>query len=162
MLHINDRLVQASFNSSGRTGQPSAETASLFAYGTLTIDEVIAVLLDRVPTHYMAEAAGWRAVRLPERMYPGLVWSNHQVACGRVYTGLTVEEWLTLDDFEDPAYQLRRVEVFPSATFPLAYVWPTVHDNTPWRVNDLSQQQLAEYLDLCSRWRLRHRRTRKL
>ena len=41
--------------------------AALFAYGTLRFDEVLSVLLDRVPCRSAVAVAGWRAADVDSR-----------------------------------------------------------------------------------------------
>ena len=56
-----------------RSDRMAGGPAALFAYGTLRFDEVLAVLLDRLPCRSTAAAAGWRVAALAGRVYPGLV-----------------------------------------------------------------------------------------
>ncbi len=130
-------------------------TSKLFVYGTLVLDEVVSTLIDRIPRYQDATAPGWRVVRLPQRVYPGLV-PGHGEANGKVFTDLTDTEWATLDAFEDPAYTLSTVRVQPpTETDTLAYIWPGEHVDQPWSTADFSQDELADYLDRCRRWRQR-------
>ena len=49
MNHISARLTQANSTHSGRPDPPSVATSDLFVYGTLSVDQVIRALIDRVP-----------------------------------------------------------------------------------------------------------------
>ncbi len=82
---------------------------ALFVYGTLRFDRILAALLGRVPPGLPATAPGWRTAALADRPYPGLVPSPGHTATGLLLTGLSPAEWRALDDFEDDAYQLRRL-----------------------------------------------------
>lgn len=131
-------------------------TSRLFVYGTLTVDDVVSALIDRIPHHQDATAPGWRVVRLPQRVYPGLVPGQGE-ANGKVFTDLTDAEWTTLDAFEDPAYSLAAVRVLPPLkTDALAYIWRGKHVNQPWSTADFGRDELADYLDRCRTWRRRY------
>ncbi|MFI7240798.1 gamma-glutamylcyclotransferase family protein [Streptomyces qinglanensis] len=82
---------------------------ALFVYGTLRFDRILAALLGRVPPRTPATAPGWRTAVLAGRPYPGLVPSSGHTATGLLLTGLSPAEWRALDDFEDDAYELRRL-----------------------------------------------------
>jgi gamma-glutamylcyclotransferase (GGCT)/AIG2-like uncharacterized protein YtfP len=57
----------------------------LFVYGTLLLDDVISTLIGRIPYYHYATVSGWRVVRLPQRIYPGLVPGQGE-ANGKVST----------------------------------------------------------------------------
>jgi hypothetical protein len=94
-------------------------------------------------------------VRLPQRVYPGLV-PGHGEATGKIFTDLTDIEWKTLDAFEDPAYTLAAVRILPLETDALTYTWRGKHIDQPWSTADFARDQLAEYLDRCRSWRRRY------
>lgn len=132
------------------------ETSKLFVYGTLVLDDVVNTLIDRIPHYQDATAPGWRVVRLPQRVYPGLV-PGHGEANGKVFTDLTHAEWATLEAFEDPAYTLAAVQVLPPLkTDALAYIWRSEHVDQPWSTADFGRDELADYLDRCRTWRRRY------
>ncbi len=131
-------------------------TSKLFVYGTLVLDDVVSALIDRIPQYQNATAPGWRVVRLPGRVYPGLI-SGQGEANGKVFTDLTDAEWATLDAFEDPAYSLTVVQVLPPLEMDaLAYIWRGEHVDQPWSAADLGRDELADYVDRCRRWRRRY------
>jgi gamma-glutamylcyclotransferase (GGCT)/AIG2-like uncharacterized protein YtfP len=120
------------------------------------VDDVVSTLIDRVPHYHDATAPGWRVVRLPQRVYPGLVPGKGE-AQGKVFTDLTEAEWATLDAFEDPAYKLAAVQVRPpTETAALAYIWQGEHADQPWSATDFGREELADYLDRCRKWRQRY------
>lgn len=150
------RLLQANSTSSGRPDQPSEETNKLFVYGTLLLDDVISTLIGRIPRYLVATAPGWQVVRLPQKVYPGLVPGQGE-ANGKVFTDLTDTEWATLDTFEDPTYTLATVRVLtPLRTDALAYIWHGEHVDQPWASAEFGRDELADYLDRCLSWRRRY------
>ena len=131
-------------------------TSKLFVYGTLVLDDVVSSLIDRIPHYQDATAPGWRVVRLPQRVYPGLV-SGQGEANGKVLTDLTDAEWTTLDAFEDPAYTLAAVRVLPpTETDTFTYIWPGEYVDQPWSTADFGRDELADYLNRCRTWRRRY------
>jgi gamma-glutamylcyclotransferase (GGCT)/AIG2-like uncharacterized protein YtfP len=133
-----------------------APTSRFFVYGTLVLDDVVSTLIGRIPHYQDATTRGWRVVRLPQRVYPGLVPGQGE-ANGKVFTDLTDAEWTTLDAFEDPAYTLAAVRVLsPLETDALAYIWRGEHVDQPWSTADFGRDELAEYLNRCRRWRRRY------
>lgn len=85
------------------------EPRPLFVYGTLRSPDVLVALIDRMPDHEPARVHGWRAAALPERVYPALVPEAGRTTDGLLLTGLTAGEWLVLDAYEGPGYELRRL-----------------------------------------------------
>ncbi|MCA1708707.1 MAG: gamma-glutamylcyclotransferase [Actinobacteria bacterium] len=131
-------------------------TSKLFVYGTLLVDDVVNTLIGRIPHYLVAKAPGWRIVRLPQKVYPGLVPGQGE-ADGKVFTDLTNAEWAILDAFEDPAYTLAAVRVLaPLGMDAFAYVWRGEHVDKPWSTVDFEGNELADYVDLCRNWRRRY------
>ncbi|MDQ3763543.1 MAG: gamma-glutamylcyclotransferase [Actinomycetota bacterium] len=156
MKPINAPLHQANSTNSGQPDRPSAETNKLFVYGTLLLDDVVYALIDRIPHYQHATAPGWRIVRLPQRVYPGLVPGQGE-ANGKVFTDLTDVEWATLNAFEDPAYTLAAVRVLtPLETNALTYIWQGEHVDQAWSTAEFGNIELADYLDRCRKWRRRY------
>lgn len=156
MKPISVRLHQANSTNSGQPVQSLEETSNLFVYGTLLLDDVVSTLLDRIPHYQHAKAPGWRIVRLPHKVYPGLVRGQGEVN-GKVFTDLTDAEWATLDSFEDPAYTLAAVQVLaPQETDALAYIWQGKHVDQSWSTAEFKRDELADYLDRCLSWRRRY------
>jgi gamma-glutamylcyclotransferase (GGCT)/AIG2-like uncharacterized protein YtfP len=128
---------------------------ALFVYGSLQFPEVLFTLIDRVPDHRPATAEGWRVAALPNQVYPGLV-PGETTARGYLLTGLTPEEWRVLDAFENPLYELTRVEL-TDGTHGWAYAC-TPDDVEPhdWSAEDFEAQHLPAYIERCAAWRRRH------
>jgi gamma-glutamylcyclotransferase (GGCT)/AIG2-like uncharacterized protein YtfP len=135
-----------------------AETNKLFVYGTLLLDDVISAVIGRIPHHQNAVAPGWQVVRLPQRVYPGLIPGRGE-AVGKVFTDLANAEWSILDAFEDSAYTLAIVSVrltSETVTNALSYIWRGEHIDQPWSLADFGRDELIKYLDRCRSWRRRY------
>ena len=124
-------------------------------YGTLGFDAVVECLIDRVPAGRTVTAPGWRAARLPDRPYPGLVADDTAAAPGQLFTDLREEEWATLDAFEDPTYTLITVDL-STGRRGLAYVWPDRALPETWTVDSLDADGMAAYLQRVRAWRDRY------
>jgi gamma-glutamylcyclotransferase (GGCT)/AIG2-like uncharacterized protein YtfP len=129
---------------------------ALFVYGSLQFPEVLFTLIDRVPDHEPAAAEGWRVVTLPDRVYPGLI-PGPKTARGHLLTGLTADEWRVLDAFEDPVYELKRIDLADSrhgwayACNPDAKV-----GKDDWSAEDFEARHLPAYIERCAAWRRRY------
>jgi hypothetical protein len=138
-----------------RPDPPSAEPESLFTYGTLQVPDVLRTLLGRVPARTPAILTGWQVVALPHRVYPGLVPAGDgDHVAGQLLTDLTPAEWLLIDAYEDPDYDLRPVTV-RDAPPTSAYVWRDLSTATrqPWSLTGFIDSDLPSYLDHCRNWR---------
>ncbi|MEV0363975.1 gamma-glutamylcyclotransferase family protein [Nocardia fusca] len=135
--------------------QPDILDSPLFAYGTLQIDSVLHTLLGRVPSKSAAQLVGWRAVRLPERPYPGLVPQSNHIAAGHLLTGLSPAEWALLDRFEDPDYDLLQVEVDGQTAS--AYAWRKNFLDLDWNLERFVEDELPAYVERCATWLARDR-----
>lgn len=153
MPHISDRLARANFIVSGQRELSSAVTASLFAYGTLMLDPVIEVLIDRVPPYTEATLYGWETIGIAGVIYPGLRPREGRISIGRLYSGLLVAEWVLLDNFENPDYSLEPVQPDATTKPALTYVWRNEASNRQWHAEGLSRSGIADYLKKCQRWR---------
>ncbi len=76
----------------------------LFVYGTLQHPPLLEHLLGRAPALVPATVAGWRAVDLSGRVYPGLVPARNGSAKGHVLE-VDDDELAVLDRFEGPQYE---------------------------------------------------------
>ncbi|KAI3391232.1 hypothetical protein diail_7746 [Diaporthe ilicicola] len=133
---------------------PSRSAPALFAYGSLLIDEVIAALLDRVPEHGPARAPGYRVSKLPDLSYPGLVHDESSEAPGRIYRGLSPEDWAILDAFENPLYEVQVVALGDQGKA-LAYVWTkdALIGAPGWTTASMTGAVLEDYIEWTKAWR---------
>lgn len=153
MRHTMRRSHHESFEGYGRPGPPLEEAKSLFVYGSLLFPEVLEAILGRVPDSRQAATWGWRVARLNNRSYPVLT-PNDGIAHGRVLTDLSYEEWRTIDEFEDSAYELRPIGLVDGSSA-LAYLCrespATVLPN--WSIEEFKASELSDYVSMCRKWR---------
>ncbi|MGH3773742.1 MAG: gamma-glutamylcyclotransferase family protein [Pseudonocardiaceae bacterium] len=127
------------------------ESKALFTYGTLLFPEVLHALLDRAPQSQPASADGWRVAALENRSYPGLVVTPGEIAHGRLLLGLSDDEWLLLDDFEDHRYELRRIALLDGRDS-LTYAWVNDAEACPntWDAQSFALTYLPAYVERCA------------
>ncbi|WP_035921131.1 gamma-glutamylcyclotransferase family protein [Frankia sp. QA3] len=131
----------------------------LFVYGTLMFPEVVSTLIGRVPPMESAAAPGWRAARLRDRLYPGLVRRvarDEAPAAGRVLVGLDPRERAVLDAFEGSAYEAGPL-VLADGRPAAAYLWLDVAEVTAedWDARAFADRHLGDYVQRCAAWRAR-------
>ncbi|CAN1324158.1 AIG2-like protein D [Linum perenne] len=100
----------------GSSAAPASATAvmdghKVFVYGSLMADEVVRVLLNRVPHSSAALLNSYHRFSIKGRVYPAILPVDNKKVKGRVLFGITDPELLVLDIFEDVEYQRRTVEV---------------------------------------------------
>ncbi|KAG0482512.1 hypothetical protein HPP92_010596 [Vanilla planifolia] len=84
---------------------------NVFVYGTLLSDEVVNVLLQRVPRCSLAVLDGYHRFRIKGRVYPAILPIESKKVTGRVIMGITDAEMNVLDSFEDEEYERKTIEV---------------------------------------------------
>lgn len=121
-------------------------------------DEVLTVLLGRVPAKTPATVAGWRAVALPEDVYPGLIPDQDSTASGILLEGLGQPEWQILDAFEDSSYQLKHLSTLAGTTG-WAYTREpgNLTQNPTWDADHFTAHHLDQYTARCRTWLAEHR-----
>jgi gamma-glutamylcyclotransferase (GGCT)/AIG2-like uncharacterized protein YtfP len=90
----------------------AAATGRAFVYGTLMADEVLRLLLRRVPASRAAAVQGLRRCRVRGQVFPAVVAAAADDAAsvrGRVLLGLTPREVEILDVYEAEEYRRERV-----------------------------------------------------
>ncbi|BAD58635.1 gamma-glutamylcyclotransferase family protein [Nocardia farcinica] len=125
----------------------AGEPDSLFAYGTLRFAPVLDRLLGRCPATTPVTLPGWRAARLPGRVYPGLVRAPGGCAPGVLLTGLSVAERALLDAYEGDEYRLDTVEFGNARAW--VYIWTGAAEDADWSAEEFAARHLADYL---ARW----------
>ncbi|XP_016726399.1 AIG2-like protein D isoform X2 [Gossypium hirsutum] len=92
-------------------GEAVVAAHNVFVYGSLLADDVVRVLLNRVPTSSAALLNGFHRFSIKGRVYPAILPVRNRHVSGRVLMGITDPELHILDEFEDVEYQRTRVEV---------------------------------------------------
>eukprot|EP00268_Persea_americana_P031200 TRINITY_DN3030_c0_g2_i1.p1 TRINITY_DN3030_c0_g2~~TRINITY_DN3030_c0_g2_i1.p1 ORF type:complete len:170 (+),score=25.05 TRINITY_DN3030_c0_g2_i1:142-651(+) len=105
---------------------------SVFVYGSLLADEVVHVLLKRVPDSSPAILNNFHRFSIKGRVYPAILPVENKKVTGRVLLGITDPELGVLDTFEDVEYERKAVEVSLVDNFQkltaYAYVWENKND----------------------------------
>ncbi|CAH9062420.1 unnamed protein product [Cuscuta epithymum] len=108
-------------------------TCNVFVYGSLQADDVVRVLLNRVPPSSPAALHHYQRFSIKGRVYPAILPAQRSKVDGRLLWGITLPELEILDKFEDVEYERRNVdvslvdassEVFQAYT----YVWADAAD----------------------------------
>lgn len=83
-----------------------------FTYGTLLSEKVLLAILGRVPQRIDAKLSGYSRAPIRGQCYPAVFKADgSSFVKGKLLLELSEKELLTLDDFEDPAYDRATVEV---------------------------------------------------
>lgn len=101
-----------------------ASSDALFAYGTLTLPQVVRALAGRSFSWVSAELEGFAAFRLRGRCYPGLVEERGARTRGVLHLGLDPRTQALLDRFEGDTYERRAVRVTTAdGASPMAFTY---------------------------------------
>ncbi|KAK5830321.1 Protein AIG2 -like protein [Gossypium arboreum] len=113
-------------------GEAAVAAHNVFVYGSLLSDDVVRVLLNRVPPSSAALLNHFRRFSIKGRVYPAILPVQNRDVSGRVLIGISDPELYILDEFEDVEYQRTRVEVsLLKSSDKLqahAYVWSNTSD----------------------------------
>ncbi|EFJ19434.1 hypothetical protein SELMODRAFT_110984 [Selaginella moellendorffii] len=135
---------------------------NVFVYGTLLADEIVRILIKRVPSSCDAVLADYHRFSVRNRVYPGATYrKGDRIKGKKVLLDLTHEELQVMDDFEGEEYKRLTVEpclLDQSITLKaFVYVWVDPEDKDlfgswdyeEWRSNDLERYEAMceEYMD---------------
>ncbi|XP_022131718.1 AIG2-like protein D [Momordica charantia] len=84
---------------------------NVFVYGSLLADDVVRVLLKRIPQSSSAVLNGYHRFSIKGRVYPAILPVENKRVAGKVLLGITNPELDILDTFEDVEYKRSTVEV---------------------------------------------------
>ncbi|KAM0943240.1 putative gamma-glutamyl cyclotransferase [Dioscorea sansibarensis] len=84
---------------------------NVFVYGSLLADEIVRVLLKRVPLCSNATLNGFHRFGIKGRVYPAILPVENKKVTGKVLLGITDLELDVLDTFEDVEYERHTVEI---------------------------------------------------
>lgn len=145
--------------SGGVTACIAAATASsslhnVFVYGSLLADEVVEVLLKRVPPSSPAILNGYHRFSIKGRVYPAILSVESKKVTGKVLLGITDLELDVLDTFEDVEYKRSTVEILLDSLEKLladTYVWgnkddPNLYGN--WDFEEWKQLHMKDFLTM--------------
>ncbi|XP_020090139.1 AIG2-like protein D isoform X1 [Ananas comosus] len=122
----------ASSSSIASSSSPPLSLHNVFVYGSLLADEVVHVLLNRLPPSSHASLNGYHRFSIKGRVYPAILPVESKKVTGKVLMGITDPELVVLDTFEDVEYLRRTVEIslIDSSETLLAdtYVWGNQDD----------------------------------
>jgi gamma-glutamylcyclotransferase (GGCT)/AIG2-like uncharacterized protein YtfP len=131
-------------------------TEALFAYGTLSLPELLHALAGRPLARRDAELEGFVARRLRGQPYPGLVPAKGARTRGALYLGIDPRTREILDRFEGEMYERRPVRVTPAeGAVALAFTYllrpPFYHFLTdePWDPERFASSHLPRWLEAC-------------
>lgn len=82
----------------------TSSSHNVFVYGSLMADEVVSVLLERVPPSAPAVLPGYQRHSIKGRVYPAIVPAEEKKVIGKVLFHLMDNELKILDEFEDVEY----------------------------------------------------------
>ncbi|XVF26512.1 hypothetical protein REPUB_Repub14bG0023100 [Reevesia pubescens] len=89
----------------------AATVHNVFVYGSLLADDVVRVLLNRIPPPSAALLNGFHRFSIKGRVYPAILPVQNGEVIGKVLLGITDPELHILDEFEDDEYKRTGVEV---------------------------------------------------
>ncbi|KAK9097579.1 hypothetical protein Sjap_023076 [Stephania japonica] len=134
---------------------PKVKVNSVFVYGSLLADEVVRVLLKRVPLSSPATLPNFHRFSIKGRIYPAIKPVENKKVNGRVLLGITDPELEILDTFEDVEYERCIVDVTLIDRYEkldaYAYVW--VDKNDPnlygdWHFEEWRQTHMNDFLNM--------------
>ncbi|CAL5358729.1 AIG2-like protein D isoform X1 [Camellia sinensis] len=145
-----------------RMGSTSMATSSnpqglhqVFVYGSLLSDEVVRVLLKRVPQSCPAILDGFHIFSIKECVYPAIIPVENKKVTGKVLLGITLPELDILDTFEDVEYNRCTVEVsLMDGSQKLqahTYVWANSSDPNlygDWSFEEWRQAHIKDYIKM--------------
>ncbi|XP_050216692.1 AIG2-like protein D [Mercurialis annua] len=133
----------------------SSEGHKVFVYGSLLADDVVGVLLKRVPQSSPAILHGFHRFSIKGRVYPAILPVPKKQVTGRVLFGISDGELDVLDTFEDVEYQRTSVDVITDGDDKLlqthTYVWGDVSDPNlfgDWDFEEWKKTHMEDFLQM--------------
>ena len=129
-------------------------THSLFIYGTLLDDQVLASVLGHEGAHITsteAEAPFMRVMKVAHVDYPCLLeGQDDDVAIGALLQGLSDNDIAKLDQFEGENYQRKPVEVIADKQLVMSYAYQpviTLETDGAWYFNIWAEEGRETFLN---------------
>ncbi len=132
---------------------------NLATYGSLMIPEVMHELLQKGFSSELVTLTGFERFLLNGKRYPGLIKSDQSVLDCRVYFDLDPVSIQILDKFEDDIYErvTLPIETSRGHVDARAYIVPdssrALLSSSPWIEEEFRRVHLADYLEMCGRFR---------
>lgn len=138
-----------------------------FTYGTLLSEKVLIVLLGTVPPRTEAVLSGYSRHPITGRCYPAVIRSSPSSSVRGKLLTLSAEQLCILDNFEDPAYDRRVVQVeTPNGEKVNARIWARPDHNRQdlietcdWNYERFFAEDHDWYLQICTEWRANFRKS---
>ncbi|KAK9052760.1 hypothetical protein SSX86_029390 [Deinandra increscens subsp. villosa] len=128
---------------------------TVFVYGSLLANDVVQVLLNRLPQTSTAILNGYHRFSIKGRDYPAILPVENKKVTGRVLIGLSATELDILDMYEDDEYDKRIVDVSlldaSEVLQAYAYVWANSTDPDlygEWDFEEFKESKLKDYLEM--------------
>ncbi|XP_011075868.1 AIG2-like protein D [Sesamum indicum] len=90
---------------------PAPPISNVFVYGSLLADDVVRLLLGRVPPSSPAVLPHYQRFSIKACVYPAIVPAQAKKVNGKVLFGITPPELYILDEFEDVEYERTTADV---------------------------------------------------
>lgn len=126
---------------------------NLFTYGTLQFQEVMKILLGKSIEYEDLSIKGFKRRRLKGEVFPAVINSDSERVSGRVYFGITEEDFLILNKFEGDYYspvtiniETKRIGKTLAIIYVLREEFFSFFSSEEWEVNHFSKTHLDAYL----------------
>ncbi|KAI4389999.1 hypothetical protein MLD38_002158 [Melastoma candidum] len=128
---------------------------NVFVYGSLLADEVVTVLLQRVPRSRPAILHDFHRFSIKGRVYPAILPVDKKSVTGKVLMDVTTPELDILDTFEDVEYERRSVLVNildnSDRVEAQTYVWRNANDPDlygEWDFEDWKKKHMDDFVKM--------------
>ncbi|XP_023639347.1 AIG2-like protein D [Capsella rubella] len=128
---------------------------SVFVYGSLMADDVVRLLLNRIPQTSSATLPDFHRFSIKGRVYPAILPAKDDTVSGRVLFGITDHELYVLDEFEDTEYERQNVQVLLTDSseklLTKTYIWANKDDPDlfgTWDFEEWKQLHMEGFLKM--------------
>ncbi|XP_010417192.1 PREDICTED: AIG2-like protein A isoform X2 [Camelina sativa] len=135
------------------SGTTTVAMHSVFVYGSLMADDVVRLLLNRIPQTSSAILPDLFSIK--GRVYPAIQPAKADTVSGRVLFGITDHELYVLDEFEDTEYERQNVQVLLTDSSEKlqtkTYIWANKDDPDlygTWDFEEWKQLRMEGFLKM--------------
>lgn len=132
---------------------------NVFVYGSLLADDIVRVLLKRIPQSSSAVLPDYQRFSVRGRVYPAILPVENKRVTGKVLFGITNPELDILDIFEDVEYEKSVVEVSlvdgSEKLTALTYVWSNSSDPDlygEWNFEEWKWSHMDDFVQMTTRF----------